>query len=124
MNKEEILEIAKKSYVKLAGKLTSEEIEPFGRLIGLAMDMVEVRDAMETIQAGHPTFTINYTNGTKEHVKRGILFSISEENKTDIHIGVKKRQEVFDITLCLIGFLNGCELMDDFAEYVEELLEG
>ncbi|MBQ0113855.1 MAG: hypothetical protein KBT03_12055 [Bacteroidales bacterium] len=109
--------------MELAGKLTSEEIEPFGRLIGLAMDMVAVRDAMEVLPIDHPTFTINYPNGTKEYVQRGILFSISDENKTDIQVGVKKQQEVFDITLCLIGFLTGAGLMDGFEKYATDMME-
>lgn len=122
MNKEEILEKAKRSYMELAGKLTGEEIEPFGRLIGFVQSMPEEYKG-ETIPTNKLTFTLNYGNGTKKHVERGVLFSIGEDDTMYIHIGVETDWELFGTVLCLTDFIDRCGMTERFKNYIDNMVK-
>lgn len=120
MDKEEILRKAKQLYIKLSGQLSSEEIEPFGRLIGLVQNQIEKYDG-ETKASDDLTFTLNYSDGTKKLVDEGVLFSINSEETMDIHIGVDKAWKLFGVQLCLNDFIKGIGLEKQFEKYLDEM---
>ena len=67
------------------------------------------------------TFTLNYSDGTKALVDRGILFSLGDDDRMYIHLGVSKAWEVFGVARCLNDFIKICGMEDLFEKYLRAM---
>lgn len=67
------------------------------------------------------TFTLNYSDGTKALVDRGILFSIRDDDRMDMHLGTSKAWEVFGVARCLNEFIKACGMEDLFEKYMRSM---
>lgn len=68
------------------------------------------------------TFTLNYADGEKAEVEKGVLFSIDDDEKMDIHIGAGKAYEIFGVYFCFMEFLTRSGLINLFDGYVEQMM--
>lgn len=67
------------------------------------------------------TFTLHYADGTSAEIERGILFSVDDEDKMDIHVGVSELWALFGVDLCLQEFIHDHGLDEEFLEYMIQM---
>lgn len=123
MKQKEILEKAKSLYLELAGKLSSEDIEPLGSLIADMQTLYGENYGGQTKTTDNLTFTLNYADGTHLNVEKGILFSLDDNDRMDIHVGISKAYQLFGVYLCLKGFIDGMGLTSLFNKYVHDMVD-
>lgn len=123
MKQKEILEKAKSLYLELAGKLSSEDIEPLGSLIADMQTLYGENYGGQTKTTDNLTFTLNYADGTHLNVEKGILFSLDDNDRMDIHVGISKAYQLFGVYLCLKEVIDRMGLTSLFNAYVHDMVD-
>lgn len=69
------------------------------------------------------TFTINYADGESVEVKQGVLFTVDDDDRMDIHVGVDKAYMIFGIYFCLMEYIDKIGLSDKFKSYYYDMID-
>lgn len=67
------------------------------------------------------SFTVHYADGTSKDLKCGVLFSIDDNDRMDVHIGVDKAWQLFGIMVCLEECIRKIGLWDLYQKYMKDM---
>lgn len=66
------------------------------------------------------TFTLNYADGTKAEIDKGVLFSVDDDGLMDVHVGVDKLWQLFGVARCLSELVAKMGMTELFRRYLAE----